>query len=87
MSEFSVRVGDAYLCTTERYYTDRVLTICGVTDERVYWHLEHRDSNNLAVINNETIHYFDAIDRQYFDRFARRSGLVIGEREEPAWEL
>ena len=87
MSEYNPRVGDAYLVTRERYYIDRVMTIVAMTDERVYWDLEHRKSVNSVRFEGELVKYFDAIDRQYFTKFARKSGLELGERAVPSWEV
>ena len=87
MSEYNPRVGDAYLITTDRYYEDRIMTIVAVTDERVYWDLEHRRSVNRAHVEGERVLYFDAIDRQYFSKFATKSGLELGKRPVPTWEV
>jgi len=87
MPEYNPKVGDSYLCTTDRYYIDRILTIVCVTEHRVYWDLEHRTSTNRYTSGDITIKYYDAIDRQYFERFARNCRLHKGEKVEPSWEL
>ena len=81
------KVGNAYLITKERYYLDRIMTIVAITDYRVYWDLEHRESVNSVRFNGELIRYYDAIDIQYFNKFARRSGLELGEQAVPSWEV
>jgi hypothetical protein len=87
MSKYIPRVGDAYLVTTDRYYEDRIMTIVAVTDDRVYWDLEHRRSVNRAYVDGDRVRYFDAIDKQYFSMFATKAGLELGERPAPSWEL
>jgi hypothetical protein len=87
MAEYIPRVGDTYLCTTKRYIIDRILTIVCVTDKKVYWDLEHRTSSNRVHYDSEPVTYYDAIDRQYFNKFANNAGLVKGAKVEPSWEV
>jgi hypothetical protein len=58
-----------------------------VTDNKVYWDLEHRTSSNRIHYNGETIIYYDAIDKPYFNKFANNAGLVKGAKTEPSWEV
>lgn len=87
MTEYIPRVGDSYLVTTERYHIDRIMTIVAVTDERVYWDLEHRTSTNTVALDGRLVAYYDAIDKCYFDKFAKKSGLHMGQRQDPTWEV
>jgi len=86
---FNPLTGEVYLTVGSGYYPNngKHITILHADDIRIYWSVQDRENTSKTILPDGTsLRYYDAIDRQYFTKWALRAGLVLVNLD-PSWEI